>query len=76
MESPNTSSQAVELNPSYSGQAHPNGPGTVSGNKDTELGSIFTVLRHPIMICLLRSADTKSGKVVQKIDGQLAQMGV
>ena len=31
MESLNTSPQAIEINPSYSGQAHPNRPGTGLG---------------------------------------------
>ena len=67
MESPNTSPQAVELNPSYSGQAHPNRPGTGFGHESTEPESIFTVLRVPFVICPFRSADAKSSKVVQKI---------
>ena len=67
MESPNTSSQAVKLNPSCSGQAHPNRPGTSPGHKNTEPERIFTVFCIPFMICLLRSADAKSGKVVRKI---------
>ena len=67
MESPNTSSQAVELYPSCSGQAHSNGPSTGPGHKNTEPGSILTVLRIPFMICPLRSVDAKSGKVVQEI---------
>ena len=66
MELPNTSSQAVELNPSCLGQAHPNTPGTGLGQKNMEPGRIFTVLHIPFMICPL-SADAKSGKVVQKI---------
>ena len=67
MESLNTSPQAVELNPSCSEQAHPNRPGTGPGHKSTEPGSIFTILRFPFVICPFRSADAKSGKVVQKI---------
>ena len=45
--------------------AHPNRPGTGLGHKSTEPGSIFTVLRFPFVICPFRSADAKSGKVVQ-----------
>ena len=41
--------------------------GTGVGHKITEPGSIFTVLRFPFVICPFRSADAKSGKVVQKI---------
>ena len=71
MESPNTSPQAVELNPSCSGQAHPNRSGTGPGNKNTEPERIFTVLHILFMICPLRSADAKLSKrfrkVVQKI---------
>ena len=33
----------------------------------TELGSIFSILCFPFVICPFRSADVKSGKVVQKI---------
>ena len=35
--------------------------------ESTEPGSIFTVLRVPFVICPFKSADAKSGKVVQKI---------
>ena len=41
--------------------------GNRPGHKSTEPGSIFTILRFPFVICLFRSADAKSGKVVQKI---------
>ena len=44
-----------------------NRPGTGLGNESTEPGRIFTVLRFPFMICPFRSADAKSGKVVQEI---------
>ena len=67
MESPNTSFQAVELSPSCSGQSHPNRPGTGPGHKNTEPGKMFTVLRILFIICPLRSADAKFGKVFQKI---------
>ena len=66
-ESPNTSPQAVELNPSCLGQARFNRPGTGPKYKSTEPGSIFTILRISFIVCTLRSADAKSGKVVQKI---------
>ena len=67
MKSPNTSSQAVKLNPSCLGQAQPNRPRTSPGHKNTEPGSIFTVLRVLFMIYPFRSADVKSSKVVQII---------
>ena len=60
MESPNTSSQPVELNPSCSGQACPNRPGTSPRHKNTEPGRIFTVLCIPFMVCPLKSADANS----------------
>ena len=75
MESPNTSPQVVELNPSCSGQAHLNRPGTGPGHKNTEPGSIFTLLRFPFVICPLRTADAYSGKC-PKDSAELAQMGV
>ena len=50
MESPNTSSQTIELNPSCLGQAHPNRPGTGPWYKNTESGKIFTVLRISFMV--------------------------
>ena len=67
MELPNTSPQAIELNPSCSGQAHFNRPGTGPEYENTEPGRSFAVFRVPFMGCPLRSADAKSGKVVQKI---------
>ena len=48
-------------------RAHPDRPGTGLGHKNTEPGSIFTVLRFPFVICLFRGANAKSGTVVQKI---------
>ena len=44
-----------------------NRPGTGLGHKSTEPGSIFTVLCFPFVICPFRSANAKSGKVIQKI---------
>ena len=41
--------------------------GTGPGHKKTEPGSIFTVLRISFIICPLKSAGAKSGKVVPKI---------
>ena len=67
MKLPNNSPQAVELNPSFLGQVHPNSPGSGPACKNKEPGSILTILRAPFMVCPLRSADAKSGKVVQKI---------
>ena len=64
MELSNTSPQAIELDPSCSGQGHSNRPGAGPGYKNTEPGSIITVLRVPFKVCLLRSADAKYGKVV------------
>ena len=64
MESPNINLQSVKLNPSCSGQAHPNRPDTDSGYKNTEPGSILTVLCVPFMVCPLRSANAMSDKVV------------
>ena len=70
MESPNASFEAVELNPSCSGQAHPNRPGTGPGHKSIFTStftsilprSIFTVLCIPFMICPLRSADANPAR--------------
>ena len=45
MEPPNISSQAIELNTSCSGQAHPNSPATGSGYENTEPGCNFAVIR-------------------------------
>ena len=64
MESPNTSPQAIEFKPSCLGQAHPNKPGTGPGCKNMEPGCILIVLRVSSIVCPLRSADAKSGKVV------------
>ena len=71
MKSPNASKQAIEFNPSRSGKANFNRPGTGPGYKNTDPGSIFAVLRVPSIVCPLRSADTKS-KIVQKDSAQLA----
>ena len=60
MKLPNTSLQVVELNPSFSEQACPNRPGTGLGHKNPEPGRIFTVLRIPFIVCLLKSTDDKS----------------
>ena len=56
--------QAVELNTSCLGQAHPNKSGTSPEYKNMEPGSIFTILHIPLMVCPLKSVDAKSGKVV------------
>ena len=64
MESPNTSLQVIELNPSCLGQAHPNRPGTGPGYKNTELGCILAVLYFTSIIHLQRSAAALSGKVI------------
>ena len=52
------------INPSCLGQAHPNRPETGPGYKNTEPGSILTILCIPFMVCPLKRADTKSGKVI------------
>ena len=67
MELPNTSLQAIELNPSFLGQAHPNRPSTGPGYKNTKPESILTVLHVPSIVCPLRSMDAKPSKVVKKI---------
>ena len=43
------------------GKPSQTGPAPVPGQKSTEPGSIFTILRFPFMICPFRSADAKSG---------------
>ena len=55
------------LSLTQAGRAHSNRPGTSPGHKSTEPGSTFTILRFPFVICPFKSADAKSGKVVQTI---------
>ena len=50
MESPNTSPQTIEVNPSCSGQAHFNRPGTGPGYKNTEPRFILAILRVPSIV--------------------------
>ena len=50
MELPNTSPQAIELNPSCSGQAHFNRPDTGPGYKNTEPRFILAILRVPSIV--------------------------
>ena len=57
IESPNTSLQEIELNPSCSGQAHFNRPGTGHGYESTRPEGIVTVLCAPSIINSLGSAD-------------------
>ena len=64
IESADTSLQAIELDPSCSGQAYSSRPGTGPGYRSTNPGCILTVLLVPSMIRPLRGADAKSGKVV------------
>ena len=65
MESPNTSSQAIELNHSCLKEAHSNRPCTGPGYENTEPECIFAVLRVlSSIICPLRSPDSKTGKVL------------
>ena len=67
MESPNTSSHTIELNPNCSGQPHSNRPGTVPGYENKDLECILAILCVPFMVCPLRSANAQSGKVILKI---------
>ena len=67
MESPNTSLQAIELNPSCLGQVYSNRPSTGPGYEHTKPGCILTMLRIPSIVCPLKNVDAKSGKIVQKI---------
>ena len=64
MESPNTSPRVLELNPSCSGKAHPNRPGTEY--KSREPGKILTILHVLFMVFPLRSANAKSGKIIKR----------
>ena len=57
----------LSLTQAARGKPIPTGLAPVSGTKTRSLGSIFTVLRVPFVICPFRSADAKSGKVFQKI---------
>ena len=50
MELPNTSSQAIEPNPSCSGQAQSNRPGTGYGYESTDPGCTLTVFRVPSIL--------------------------
>ena len=65
LELPNTSPQAIELDPSGSRQPHFNWPGTGPGYENAEPGCMYShntphsSINHP-----LRSADIWSGKVV------------
>ena len=55
----------LSLTQAARGKLIPTGAG--SGHKSKEPGSTFTVFRFPFVICPFRSADAKSGKVVQTI---------
>ena len=57
MESLNTSPQAIELNPSCSGQAHSNRPGTGHVYESMGPGCILIVLHIPSIIRPLKSED-------------------
>ena len=72
----NTDPQAVEFNPSCSGQAHSNKHGIGPRYENTLPGCILAVLCVPFIFHLLRSVDAKSGKVVLKVSSELAQTGV
>ena len=54
---PNSSPQAIEPNPSCSGQAHSKGPSTGPKNENTEYGCILEVIRALFMIRPLSRAD-------------------
>ena len=62
MKLPKTNSKAIELNPSCSGQAHPNRTVTSHGFENTGLRCILAVLRVPFIILPLRNADARFGK--------------
>ena len=53
MESPNTSPQAIKLNPIVRGQAHSNKTGTSQGYENLVSGCILIVIRVPFIFCLL-----------------------
>ena len=61
---PNTSLQAIELNPSFQGQTHSNLPGTSPGYENTMPGCIPAVLHIPFTNYPLKSSNAKFGKVV------------
>ena len=63
MESPNTSLQTIDLNPSCSKQPHSNRLGTGDGYESMELGCILTVLRVPSLIRAL--GDTRLARSIQ-----------
>ena len=64
MESINNSSTEIELDSSFSEQAHLNRPGTGPRYENTDTGCILAILRVPCIIYSLRSADDKSNMVV------------
>ena len=57
MESPNTSSQGIELDPSCSKKSQSNRPGTDYEYESTEPRYILTILRVPSIFSPLASAD-------------------
>ena len=61
----------LNLTQATRGKPIPTGLAPVRGTKaqkhSKSTGSTFTVLRFPFVICPFRSADAKSGKVVQEI---------
>ena len=64
MVSPNTSPQAIKLDPRCSGQAQSNKPSTSYGYENTEPRCRLAVLRVPFIIRQLRSADARSNKII------------
>ena len=75
MESPNTSRQAFELNPSCSGQAHPNRPGLVLSMKTWSLMHSHNT-PHFIYGLSTQKRGCNVGQGCLKDSPQLAQMGV
>ena len=57
----------LSLTQAVRGKPIPTGLAPVPGTKARSLETTFTVLRFPFVICPFRSADAKSGKIVQKI---------
>ena len=63
IKSPKASTQAIKLTQAVL-QAYSNRSGTGSGNENMEREFILAVLCVPFIICPLKSADAKCGKVV------------
>ena len=63
MELPNTSSQAIDFDPTCSRQVYSNKPGTDRRYENTDPGCVLAVLRVASIMLPLR-VDAKSGKVI------------